>query len=169
MTDDHHDWQQFTDGVTPLKGRHKHDSSTAPIAPIEIATPATPYHNITYSSHQPELIINNLANLNRKTAQNLKSGELTIDATLDLHGKTIEQAFQALSQFLMNASAQGNRIVLVITGKGKKEEGTLKQELPNWINHELIRPLLVSVHLASVKHGGDGAVYMVIKKRVPSH
>ena len=40
------------------------------------------------------------------------------DGRIDLHGMTQEEAYRALIRFLMNAQADGKRLILVITGKG---------------------------------------------------
>ena len=94
---------------------------------------------------------------------------------MDLHGKTEGAAHRVLSSYLRGASARGHRLVLVVTGKGnpRKEEsaswmqsphGILKQMVPRWLNEPDLAPLIASVRPAHVRHGGDGALYVYLRK-----
>jgi len=90
----------------------------------------------------------------------LRRGQLDPEARLDLHGRTQASAYRALLGFLVNAQAEGKRLVLVITGKG----GILRTQLPLWLGQAELRTLVVGVREAHVRHGGNGAFYVAIKK-----
>jgi DNA-nicking Smr family endonuclease len=102
----------------------------------------------------------------RRTAQRLRRGRMTIDARLDLHGFTVAQAQARLLEFLRTVQAHGGRCVLVVTGKGGRNGavGKLKAALPEWINDPLVRPLVLSAARARPRDGGDGAVYILLRK-----
>ena len=87
-----------------------------------------------------------------------------IDARVDLHGLTFERARATLHAFLLRAHHDGARAVLVITGKGG--EGVLKRHTPEWLAEPEVRPLVAGVSQAHRKHGGEGALYVALKRRL---
>ena len=62
--------------------------------------------------------------------------------------------------------------MLVITGKGSTGRGLggqgmgiLRQVVPRWLNESPLRPLVLAIHRAQPKDGGDGALYVLLKRR----
>ncbi|MES2473773.1 MAG: Smr/MutS family protein [Pseudomonadota bacterium] len=113
--------------------------------------------------------------VNGATEDRLRRGMLEPDAKLDLHGMTEAAAYRALSRFLVGAQQRGNRLILVVTGKGnpRKEEsaswmvsphGVLKQMVPRWLKEPELAPMIASTKAAHVRHGGDGALYVYLRK-----
>ena len=92
-----------------------------------------------------------------------KRGRVEIDARLDLHGMTQEQARRALATELMRAAKRGHRCLLVITGKGFQGEGVLRTQLPSWLNGADLRPMIARYAQAHARHGGGGAWYVFLK------
>lgn len=85
------------------------------------------------------------------------------DAKLDLHGMTRNEAHKALETFLCVQKMRGSKCVLVITGKGHgKGEGLgiLKRKVPLWLE---ISKMVSSWSIATLRDGGDGALYVKIK------
>jgi len=110
-----------------------------------------------------------LAPLDRRTKQKLSRGREPIEARLDLHGMTQDQAHGALSRFLRNAQGQGIKFVIVVTGKGLRgasgsERGVLKREVPRWLGMPEFRDLVVGFEVASIAHGGEGALYVRVRR-----
>ena len=93
----------------------------------------------------------------------LRRGRGEPEARLDLHGLTHDGAYRVLMGFLMDAQAEGKRLVLVITGKG----GVLRAYLPLWLGHTDLKGLVGGVSQAHAKHGGSGAFYVSLRKRKP--
>ncbi len=89
-----------------------------------------------------------------------------IEARLDLHGFDQDQARSALHAFLKAAHANGARAVLVITGKGSRGGGILKDRTPEWLSDPAVRGLVAGVSPADRRHGGAGALYVALKRRV---
>jgi DNA-nicking Smr family endonuclease len=85
-----------------------------------------------------------------------------IDARVDLHGMTFERARATLHAFLHRAHRDGARAVLVITGKGG--EGILKRHTPEWLAEPEVRAKVAGVSQAHRKHGGEGALYVALKR-----
>jgi DNA-nicking Smr family endonuclease len=113
--------------------------------------------------------------INGATEERLKKGLLEPQARIDLHGMTQDAAHRTLFAFLATAHARGHRLVLVITGKGnpRKDEsaswmqaphGVLKQMVPRWLNEPELAALIAKVQPAHAKHGGDGALYVYLRK-----
>ncbi len=100
----------------------------------------------------------------RCTETKLKRGQLPLEGRIDLHGLTQTEAFAALSAFIRTAVAQKKRTVLVITGKGRKFEGVLRQKLPQWLAEPEMARHVVDVKPAQPKDGGSGAFYLRLRK-----
>jgi len=113
-----------------------------------------------------------LAPLERRLRQRLGRGSASPDRRLDLHGMTQRQAHDALLHFLHTAQADGVKLVLVVTGKGARsadrdpfvERGVLRRLVPQWLNATDLRRLVVGFDSAHVGHGGDGALYVRIRR-----
>jgi DNA-nicking Smr family endonuclease len=107
--------------------------------------------------------------LERREKQRLARGTQAIDLRIDLHGKTQSEAHAALLGFLRRAQAQGARFVLVITGKGggpgsSGDRGILKRQVPLWLRLPEFRLLVVASEDAHVAHGGEGALYVRVRR-----
>jgi DNA-nicking Smr family endonuclease len=109
-----------------------------------------------------------LAPLGRRERSQLSRGRKEIEARLDLHGMTQSRAHRALSGFLQRAHLDGLTFVLVITGKGKmgadSERGVLRRQVPQWLSQPEFRPLVVGFEEAHVGHGGEGALYVRVRR-----
>jgi DNA-nicking Smr family endonuclease len=110
-----------------------------------------------------------LSPIDRRTKQKLRRGREAIDARLDLHGMTQDQAHRALSRFLYNAQSEGMKFVIVVTGKGLRgasgsERGVLRREVPRWLGMPEFRDVVVGFEVASVAHGGEGALYVRVRR-----
>jgi DNA-nicking Smr family endonuclease len=109
-----------------------------------------------------------LAPLGRRERAQLSRGKKEIDARIDLHGMTQTRAHRALLGFLRRAQGDGLTFVLVITGKGKagaeSERGVLRRQVPQWLNLPEFRSLVVGFEEAHVGHGGEGALYVRVRR-----
>ena len=110
-----------------------------------------------------------LAPLGRRERSQLSRGRKEIDDRLDLHGMTQTRAHRALSGFLQRAYSEGLTFVLIITGKGKttgpdSERGVLRRQVPQWLNLPEFRTLVVGFEEAHIGHGGEGALYVRIRR-----
>jgi DNA-nicking Smr family endonuclease len=108
-----------------------------------------------------------LAPLGRRERSRLSRGRSEIDARLDLHGMTQVHAHRRLLSFLQRAHHDGLTFVLVITGKGvvgDTERGVLRRQVPQWLALPEFRSLVVGFEEAHVGHGGEGALYVRIRR-----
>lgn len=127
-----------------------------PPSPVKIAQPARP--------HTPPL-----APIGRRERARLSRGKQEIDARIDLHGMTQSRAHRALLGFLQRAHHDGCAFVLVITGKGKAggadtERGVLRRQVPQWLALPEFRSLVVGFEEAHIGHGGEGALYVRVRR-----
>lgn len=109
---------------------------------------------------------NTLHDIDRPTIRKIAKGRLEIQARIDLHGMRQHEAHDLLYGFLADAWHRGLRFVLVITGKGSSSgsEGILKQAVPQWFSKPLFR-IYVSAYEDAVRHhGGQGALYVRLRK-----
>ena len=88
----------------------------------------------------------------------------SLPVCLDLHGFTLQEAFDAFRDFLDKHYLLGTRKITVITGKGPKEQGALKREFPLWLERAGIREKILNVGFAPSNRGGSGAMIVYIKK-----
>ena len=121
-----------------------------------------------------------LADFDTKRARKLRTGQVDIDARIDLHGMRQSEAHTALRGFLHACHRKSHSVVLVITGKGappgskpdgpwgdqmgRSERGVLRRNVPQWLAEPELRAIVVSFTSASIRHGGDGALYVHLRR-----
>jgi DNA-nicking Smr family endonuclease len=135
--------------------------------PIKAVAPKTP--------PKKKDAISGPSGVNGATQERLKRGAVQPDARIDLHGMTQDAAHRTLFAWLATAHARGHRLVLVVTGKGNPKNtdnapwmmsphGVLKQMVPRWLNEPGLAALIASIGPAHARHGGDGALYVYLRK-----
>ncbi len=101
-----------------------------------------------------------------------RAGSIQPDYTLDLHGHTLDSAHTRLDDGLAQARAMGARIVLLIAGKSRPVEhmdraerrGAIRAKLLDWLAAGPHGSVIAAVRKAHIRHGGDGALYLILKK-----
>ncbi len=175
-------WRHVTRDAKPLAKREP--PPAAPEAPPEPKAkkeirparalprprPVTPVRRA-----EPALEHGRAAGVDRRRTERLRRGRLPVEARLDLHGYTQDQAHSALDHFLGEAQARGRRCVLVITGKGTTTEaaagagmgagGVLRAQVPRWLNEPANRARVLAFDYAQPKHGGLGAIYVLMRRK----
>ena len=107
----------------------------------------------------------------RDVSRALSRRRLSPEASIDLHGMTLAAAERAVTRFLEQAAAQDLRVVLVVTGKGLREEGgrtidgRIRGEFVGWLNRGDNRERVRAVRAAHAHHGGTGAFYLLLRRR----
>ncbi|KQT85555.1 Smr/MutS family protein [Aurantimonas sp. Leaf443] len=109
--------------------------------------------------------------IEKPVRRKLSKGRLPIEARIDLHEMTQGVAHYALLGFLSRAHAQGLRHVLVITGRGGGggalfgARGVLRRVVPHWFETPEFRRYVSGFEPAERHHGGDGALYVRLRRR----
>lgn len=96
--------------------------------------------------------------------QQLKAGQISFAGSIDLHGLTVEQSRKLLWEFLEEATKIEVRCVRVTHGKALRKDKSkpiLKSYLNTWLRQH---PLVLGFSSCQPKHGGTGAVYILLKR-----
>jgi DNA-nicking Smr family endonuclease len=121
----------------------------------------------------PELVSQAPLQMDAKIHGKMTRGKLAPEARIDLHGMTLAEAHPELIRFILNAQSQGLRLVLVITGKGKRRDdtgpipqrmGALRHQVPHWLRLQPLGQAVLQVTEAHLKHGGSGAYYVYLRR-----
>jgi DNA-nicking Smr family endonuclease len=97
----------------------------------------------------------------------LRRGLVPVDARLDLHGMTVPEARGQLELFLRTMRARGERCVLVIHGKGDHSPrgvAVLRGEIAAWLSQGPSSEHVGAFATSSVADGGEGAVYVLLRR-----
>ena len=100
----------------------------------------------------------------------LRSGQVEPDRVLDLHGHSLDRAWEAIDRSLERATACGDRVLLLITGHERKgdpplERGRIRAAVHDWLAHSRHAPRIAAVRSAHRRHGGGGSLYVILRKR----
>ncbi|HMB76429.1 MAG TPA: Smr/MutS family protein [Kiloniellaceae bacterium] len=167
-------WREVTRQVRPLPGRRPVSAvASTPLPNADKASPETKKKILASRLKREteirgtkiELRHGTSEGLDKRQGARLRKGLLPIEGRLDLHGLHLDPAQRALERFLAEAQTQGKRCVLVITGKGRDRGGALRREVPLWLNRPGLRAMVVSFTYAQPKDGGEGALYVLLKRR----
>ena len=180
--DDAELWRRVSRTAEPLrKGKNRAVSS-----PVPPETQARPKHAADVKSEKKRVVqphtsepkppaAPSLARIEKREIRGLGGGRVSVDARIDLHGARQLEAHRLLKSFLARAQERGHRYVLVITGKGSRngeerrvpERGILNREVPRWLSEPEFRQWVVSFAPAHKRHGGEGALYVRIRRQKP--
>ena len=152
-------------------------------ATLQHARPRVPAFHLGEKHHTPERrdVSLNLSaalaeaplRMDAGTHTRMRRGKLAPEARIDLHGMTLAEAHPELVRFVLNSRAAGLRLVLVITGKGKRREdtgpipqrvGALRHQVPQWLRLPPLGPAVLQISEAHLKHGGSGAYYVYLRR-----
>lgn len=175
-------WEKVVETVTPLG--HRPDAPAIPPRRMvrdlrEGRELPSEWH--TRPSPTPD------TQIDRKTRRQISTGRLDVDRSIDLHGMTQDQAFAKLRTTVEGAVRRGDKVLLVVTGKGGKRfaqtgetpaayrtrnefdqfGGVLRRMVPLWLNGPELKPFIQSFGPAAQEHGGDGAMYVMLRRRLP--
>jgi DNA-nicking Smr family endonuclease len=159
-------WREITRGIQPLRPIATAEMEAASDAKALPTTKTGPPHLAKPQPSRPKTESPAvLAPLGRRAKQRVARGRDPIDGRLDLHGLTQAEAHAALLRFLHTAQTRGARLVMVITGKGRGGEGgVLKRQVPLWLALPEFRAIVVGYDEAHQRHGGEGALYLRVRK-----
>ena len=157
-------WAVVTATVRPQ--RPSRIAAEAPKAPASAPAPATPAAKKVRSPPPapPKFGHGPPADVDAKLRRRLARGHDALAARIDLHGLTHDAARGTLTRFIERSAAEGWRAVLVITGKGVGGDGLLRRLVPAWLAEPPLRAHVAGVSEAHRRHGGEGALYVALKR-----
>lgn len=103
----------------------------------------------------------------------IRGGTISPDMSIDLHGHTLAAAHARLDQAIAAALARDARVLLVVTGKppksamvaGSSRRGAIRGEIGHWLETSRHADRIASVRVAHPRHGGDGALYLILRRK----
>jgi DNA-nicking Smr family endonuclease len=100
----------------------------------------------------------------------LARGLVSPDAMLDLHGHNLATAYDLLDSRLERAIAEGARLLLLVTGKPPGDarpvvRGRIRAAVGDWLAASRHAGAIAAVRGAHPRHGGAGALYIVLRRR----
>ncbi len=179
-------WHRVTATAVPLRNkpviRHPDLKPKAPAARPSIALPEdfafgpsgnAPRTRITLQPMIEEAVTAHPLRMDHGTFRKMKRGKSEPEARIDLHGMTLAEAHPALIGFVLRARTAGCRLLLVITGKGKRAEddgpipqrmGALRHQVPHWLHSPPLGAVVQQITPAHQRHGGAGAYYVYLRR-----
>ncbi len=166
-------WSAYAKGVKPIKRVRPYKNNVIPAkAGTQRSLPLAITEKSSGSRIAPLANARGLSRmtsfssgLDRNLEKRLRQGAIVPEARLDLHGMKQVEAHAALEKFLAVQVKVGKRLLLIITGKGRSGSGVLRANLPNWLAASDTAPHILALRPAAIRHGGDGAFYLLLKKR----
>lgn len=179
-------WDRVAGTAKPLRPQPAHSAShdTAPKARLpkpksepmdfrigDLARPLTAMHDLAPTIE--ERLASQTVRMDRRAHRDLTRGKLAPEGRIDLHGMTLAEAHPELVRFVMNAHSAGKRLILVITGKGRRGDdrgpvpqrvGVLRHQVPVWLTQPPLGAVVLQITPAHMKHGGMGAYYVYLRR-----
>jgi len=162
-------WARVARTVKPL---HPETAGSAVLAQGESPSPrivlpkTTKRAPVRHSAHA------NVANtLDGSWDQRLAHGLVRPDFTIDLHDCSLVAAHSRLDRRLELARESDARLVLLITGKPPQSEhrpisrGAIRAAVGDWLDASRHRGAIAAIRPAHPRHGGAGALYLILRRR----
>jgi len=166
-------WQKVVASVRPLRPEAQPDEVAAPASgadppppkPSPKPRPAAARPVVARPQPQPG------TTLDGTWDRRLSRGLVQPDVTLDLHGHNLDTAYRLLDARLEQAVAMGARLLLLITGKAPQgdrwpvKRGAIRAAVGDWLAASRHAGSIAAVRGAHQRHGGPGALYIVIRRK----
>lgn len=160
-------WARVVESVRPLQGVAP-PRTPEPAPPRPAARPRTP------ASAPPPAAGPKRpgTTLDGSWDRRLSRGLVSPDAILDLHGHDLATAHDLLDRRLEQAISDGARLLLLVTGKPPGParpvvRGRIRAAIGDWLQASRHAGRIAAVRSAHPRHGGTGALYIVLRKARP--
>ena len=179
-------WQLVIASVKPIAGKRavpkpvpKPVAAATPPAPPRPATakPATAkpaprtMKPVAPIAPPPRTVSHSSNTLDGSWDRQLSRGLVSPESAIDLHGHTLASAYDRLDRGLEQAIAQGDRVLLLVTGKPPRAEserpharGAIRSAVGDWLASSRHAGRIAAVRNAHPRHGGGGALYIVLRR-----
>jgi DNA-nicking Smr family endonuclease len=173
-------WRRVTEGVRPF-ARAKPATHQRAAQPAVVSTEPANVPSTKRLGRVPPLLPPRLIakappvpdTLDGGWDRRLRRGMVAPDRTIDLHGHTIATAFAALDAELARSIAMEARLLLLVTGRpprerpqgGERPRGAIRASVGDWLAGSRFADRIAAVRNAHPRHGGAGALYVVLRRR----
>jgi DNA-nicking Smr family endonuclease len=179
-------WAHLASSVKPLPGKKRPEvpalpkvAAPVPTKTVMAAKPVKPIGKPRAPLHQPlaapppRYAGEDPKGLDSHWDRRMKAGRLDPDLTLDLHGHTLDTAYDRIMGGLDQARMMGARVVLVVAGRERPvdpadrmaKRGAIRAKLLDWLAASRHADTITAVRRAHIRHGGEGALYLILKRR----
>ena len=151
--------------IAPVRARHAVDPVTEDDS-LEVLSKLVSGQVQFDIEHSDEYIQGYVQGINLKTFRKLKTGTLSIQAHLDLHGLNTMQARTRLLNFMREQYISTRKCVLIIPGRGRNSplgSPVLRSEVQSWLTREPLKRIVLAFCTARPEHGGTGAFYVLLR------
>jgi DNA-nicking Smr family endonuclease len=160
-------WQKVAATIRPLS-REPVDPSPEPAKTMRAGRSPAPRLVNQAPSHRPRALQD--STLDGTWDRRLGSGTVEPDRIVDLHGLTLDGAWQAIDRALEQAIGAGERVILLITGHHRPGDppvarGRIRAAVHDWLAASRHAPSIAAVRGAHRRHGGGGSLYLVLRRR----
>lgn len=176
-------WAHLAASVRPLPGKKRPEAQMVAAPPASakpavpgvpprpakpVAKPRTPAPPPPRPAAKPES-----PGLDSHWDRRVKAGRLEPELTLDLHGHSLETAYDRIMAGLDQARMMGAKVVLVVAGRERPvdpadrmaKRGAIRAKLLDWLAASRHADAITAVRQAHIRHGGGGALYLILKRR----
>lgn len=157
-------WRRVVESVTPVPGR-------APLPAVPAAVPARAARPpVASRALLPPVIAKSrraTSTLDGTWDRQILKGGVTPDRSIDLHGDTLDRAYGRIDAALAGALAAGERVVLLVTGRPGGERtgrGAIRAVVGDWLAASRHAGRIAAVRPAHRRHGGAGALYVILRR-----
>lgn len=171
-------WRKVAATVTPLHPQPRAEPPRPAAPPPEAPAPRPPRGRVPPPKPAPPPPPAPLRPLTRDGLdagwdRKLARGAVVPDVTIDLHGMNLDAAHARLIGGIAQSRAMGARVILLIAGKPRphgdhdlrsERRGAIRAQLLDWLAHSSHAGSIAAVRGAAPRHGGSGAVYIVLRK-----
>jgi DNA-nicking Smr family endonuclease len=171
--DDTQEFLAAAEGARPISKRNARVRGKAHAVDVAVRNDddvidftADEHFDVRFSDHYIRASTDGVSN---ETLAKLARGEFAVRSHVDLHGMALDDARQAVDEFLADRHRRGDRCVLVITGKGRNSRqqlGVLREKIPQWLARGPSARLVLAFVTARQCDGGEGALYVLLRKHL---
>lgn len=178
-------WAKLAESVTPIAGRSPPSLTKAGAGPDPVLVKPAPKPVVPKRlrpapgatrpappapARAPRRVFS--SQLDSHWNRKLKAGDIAPDYTLDLHGHTLDSAYSRIISGIDQARAMDARLVLVIAGRERPvdpadrqhKRGAIRAKMLDWLAASHHADCIAAVRRAHIRHGGEGALYLVLKR-----
>jgi len=169
-------WSRVTATIRPLS-REAHPQLAKPAPPVPLMAVAAPAPARIKGRVPPPRLpapVNRSrptvhGNLDGHWERRLRGGTIAVDRTLDLHGLSLDRAWEAIDRMLEQAVGAGDRVILLVTGHHRPGEppiqrGKIRAAVHDWLAASRHSERIAAVRSAHKRHGGGGSLYLILRR-----
>lgn len=135
-----------------------------PKAKAIVKSQRTPSPSATTRTKPEDVRVGDLSRLDPKSAKAFTKETKRRDGALDLHDMNQDEAYRAITRFIAKAEREGWRNLRIITGKGARSGGILREKVTLWLNSPPFTGKVLALSHGAPREGGEGVLLVLLKR-----